>query len=88
MLDRQIAAVEKAFVEGGGYIEQLAAARLAARQRRQHDQSGQSTPSDRIPPYPQCGKPMVVRTAKKGWNEGKQFWGCSGYPDCKGTLEN
>lgn len=88
LLDRQIAAVEKAFVEEGGYSEQLAAARLAERRRRKHDSSDQSAPTDNIPPCPQCGKTMVVRTAKKGRNEGKQFWGCSGYPDCKGTLEN
>ena len=27
-----------------------------------------------------CGKPMKVRMGAKG-----QFWGCSGYPDCKHT---
>lgn len=35
---------------------------------------------------PKCGKPMVVRTAKKGPNTGSQFWGCSGFPVCKATL--
>ena len=30
---------------------------------------------------------MVLRTAQKGKNAGKQFWGCSGYPDCKGLLD-
>jgi len=34
LLDRQIAALEKAFVEEGGYSEQLAAARLVARERQ------------------------------------------------------
>ena len=29
---------------------------------------------------------MVLRTAKSGKNAGKQFWGCSGYPDCKGAV--
>lgn len=90
LLDQQIAALEKAFVEGGGYSEQLAAARLAERERKQNrpDRSDQSDPADRIPPCPQCGKPMVLRTAQKGKNAGKQFWGCSGYPDCKGVVEN
>ncbi|MCI5192328.1 MAG: nuclease [Candidatus Electrothrix sp. AU1_5] len=32
---------------------------------------------------PQCGKAMVLRTAKKGVNTGKQFWGCSAYPECR-----
>lgn len=31
---------------------------------------------------PKCGKPLVLRTAKKGENAGNQFWGCSGYPKC------
>lgn len=30
-----------------------------------------------------CGKPMVVRTARSGGNQGKQFWGCSDYPKCR-----
>jgi len=88
LLDQQIAALEKAFVEGGGYSEQLAAARLVERQRRKRDPSNPPAPSDRIPQCPQCGKPMVLRTAQKGKNAGKQFWGCSGYPDCKGVVEN
>lgn len=39
------------------------------------------------PQYPQCGGEMRQRTAGKGPNAGKPFWGCSGYPDCRGTLE-
>jgi four helix bundle suffix protein len=88
LLDRQIAALEKAFVEGGGYSEQLAAARLAERERRRHDPPDPSDPPARIPRCPQCGKPMVLRTAQKGKSAGKQFWGCSAYPDCKGVVEN
>ena len=34
---------------------------------------------------PACGAVMVKRTAKKGANAGAQFWGCSGYPACRGT---
>lgn len=89
LLDQQIAALERQFVEGGGYSEQLAAARLAERERRKKDQSDrsdQSNPAERIPPCPQCGKAMVLRTAKSGKNAGKQFWGCSAYPDCKGAV--
>ena len=32
---------------------------------------------------PKCGKPMVLRTAKKGETRGNQFWGCSGFPTCR-----
>lgn len=28
---------------------------------------------------------MALRTAKAGPNQGSQFWGCTHYPDCKGT---
>jgi predicted RNA-binding Zn-ribbon protein involved in translation (DUF1610 family) len=32
---------------------------------------------------PKCGRPMVIRTAKSGENQGNQFWGCSGFPKCR-----
>ncbi len=86
LLDQQIAALEKAFVEGGGYSEQLASARLAERERRKRDPSDRSGPPDHIPPCPQCGKPMALRTAKTGKNAGNQFWGSTAYPDCKGSA--
>jgi ribosomal protein L37AE/L43A len=31
---------------------------------------------------PKCGSNLVLRTAKKGKNCGKQFYGCSRYPTC------
>lgn len=34
---------------------------------------------------PQCAGLMVLRSAKKGSNAGKSFWGCTNYPACKGT---
>ena len=84
LLDQQIAALERAFIEEGGYSEQLAAARLAERQRRQRDSP---EAAEQIPPCPSCGRPTVLRTARKGKTPGKQFWGCSGYPDCSGVVE-
>ncbi len=87
LLDQQIAALEAQFVEGGGYSEQLAAQRLAKRASRKRDPSDRSDPTDHIPDCPQCGKTMVLRTAKTGKNAGNQFWGCSAYPECKGTAE-
>jgi four helix bundle suffix protein len=86
LLDRQIVALEAAFVEDGGYSEQLATERL--RKRRQD----QDTPADaseheplQPPACPRCGGLMVLRTAKSGERAGSQFWGCTHYPDCKGT---
>jgi len=32
---------------------------------------------------PKCGLKLVLRTAKTGQFAGKQFYGCSGYPNCK-----
>ncbi len=88
LLDQQIEGLERDFVEGGGYSEQLAAARLVqrGRRKRERDQSDRTDPSDLIPDCPQCGKPMALRTAKAGKNPGSQFWGCTGYPDCRGSL--
>jgi restriction system protein len=87
LLDKQIAALEKQFVEGGGYSEQLAAARLVERSRKNISRSESADPTDAIPACPQCGGLMVLRTAKTGKNPGKQFWGCANYPACKGVLK-
>lgn len=38
------------------------------------------------PNCPSCGNTMIKRTAKKGANTGKSFWGCSGYPQCRGVV--
>jgi four helix bundle suffix protein len=76
LLDQQIAALERQFINEGGYSERLAAARLEHR-RAQPESKGTACPL--------CGKPMALRTARKGPNAGSQFWGCSGYPECKGT---
>ena len=35
---------------------------------------------------PRCGAPMILRTAKKGDNAGKQFYGCSAFPKCRCIL--
>lgn len=34
---------------------------------------------------PVCKSAMIKRTARKGKNAGKQFWGCSKFPACRGT---
>lgn len=87
LLDRQIASLEAAFVEEGGYSEQLAAARLAERERRRNGTSRHPKPAGAIPSCPQCCSSMVLRTARAGKNEGQQFWGCTGYPDCRGVVK-
>jgi restriction system protein len=51
----------------------------AAKATRPTADSGQATAC------PLCLKPMVRRTAKRGANAGGEFWGCTGYPACRGT---
>lgn len=35
---------------------------------------------------PDCGSEMQLRTARRGRNAGGQFYGCSRFPHCRGTL--
>ena len=86
LMRRQIDRLEKDFLEHGGFTERLYAARRRARRGWSH-QSDKSDKSDKsgIPACPRCGKPMRQRTARQGAHAGQRFWGCSGYPDCKGT---
>lgn len=87
LLDQQITALERQFIAEGGYREQLAAARLAERSKQNRVDQAQSNEQahKKAPACPTCGKPMVLRTARKGKNAGSQFWGCAGYPNCRGT---
>jgi four helix bundle suffix protein len=89
LLDRQIQGLERQFVEEGGYSERLAAARLEKRRQAISHPTDRSDKSKTLPAALNCavcGKPMVLRTARKGAKAGSQFWGCSGYPQCKSTL--
>ena len=80
---KQISALERDFVQEGGYSEQLAAARMA--ERRKQNQSDRTDLTDKALNCPLCGQPLILRTARQGQRAGSQFWGCSGYPECKGT---
>ncbi|MDR1779871.1 MAG: four helix bundle suffix domain-containing protein [Tannerella sp.] len=74
MLGGQLKALADAFEKTGGFREQLTAVRTEARAKQAN-----------APLCPECGKPMHRRTASSGKNKGKEFWGCSGYPECRGT---
>lgn len=49
-----------------------------------------TVPSPQIKPAaplcPKCKSPMIKRIATKGKNIGNEFWGCSTFPKCRGTL--
>ena len=34
-----------------------------------------------------CGSEMVLRTAKSGKSAVQAFWGCSGFPQCRGAAK-
>ena len=79
LLKRQIQSQGREFLEKGGFTEKL----YGARKRSLSDRSDKS---DGAPTCRNCGKTMVLRTARKGAKAGQPFWGCSGFPDCKGTM--
>jgi restriction system protein len=70
MLKSQIEAQGQVFEETGGFHERLTAKRLEAREKGKPP----------APECPLCGKTMRRRKSAKG-----EFWGCSGFPECKGT---
>ncbi len=41
--------------------------------------------AESLPRCPRCGSPMVQRTARQGALQGQPFWGCSRFPECRGT---
>jgi DNA-binding helix-hairpin-helix protein with protein kinase domain len=45
----------------------------------------QPSASSSAPSCPSCSSSMVRRTARRGYNAGNHFWGCSRYPRCTGT---
>lgn len=77
MLRRQLEHLLDEFKVEGGFTEGLTAERLAHRTQKSVDAEA--------PSCPLCGKPMIRRVAKKGINSGREFWSCSGYPQCNGT---
>jgi DNA-binding helix-hairpin-helix protein with protein kinase domain len=44
-----------------------------------------TAPYTGTPSCPLCNSRMVRRTARRGRRSGNQFWGCSRYPNCRGT---
>jgi four helix bundle suffix protein len=80
LLRRQLESQGQAFLKSGGFTERLYGA------RSQWKKSDGAEGADK-PRCPVCGQAMLRRTARKGPKIGRPFWGCSTYPDCKGTLE-
>ena len=71
MLKRQLEAQGEMFREEGGFREKLTTVRVETRARQED-----------APMCPTCGKPMRQRKSARG-----KFWGCTGYPDCRGIID-
>jgi restriction system protein len=72
MLKSQIAAQGEVFEKTGGFSERLTTRRIQAREEQRD--------AEPAPECPRCGKAMRRRKSAKG-----EFWGCGGFPECKGT---
>lgn len=83
LLVRQATAQERSCLSQSGGSEQPAAARSTGKKAMKHPTDPLDT---KAPACKLCGKPMALRTARKGKSEGISFWGCTGYPECKGTM--
>ncbi len=79
MLGSQMQHQGEVFLREGGFRERLHQCRSEARETMTH--------SEPLPACPECGKPMHKRKAKVGKNAGQEFWGCAGYPECKGSRQ-
>jgi len=73
LLRQQLRGQAREFTEKGGFTERLHSTRVKARD------------DGDAPACPECGKPMRKRIAKQGKQAGEAFWGCGGYPDCRGV---
>ena len=82
LLKRLLEQQGREFVEQGGFTERLYATRVQARATATAAAAAQGCA---LPACPLCNKPMRQRTARQGTHAGQPFWGCTGYPDCRGT---
>ena len=89
LLKRQIESQGRAFLKEGGFTERLHRKRTQARASAGSDKSDGSDNAAQspAPTCPLCNKPMRQRVAKQGPHAGQSFWGCTGYPECKGTRK-
>ena len=46
----------------------------------------ETRPVAKTPECPNCGQQTILRYQKQGPNPGQPFWGCSRFPNCRGTL--
>jgi restriction system protein len=84
LLARQAATLDRGPVTQDICSEQGASVRGAEKEVMEHPTDRLDT--EKTPACKLCGRPMALRTARTGKSTGRSFWGCTGYPECKGTL--
>jgi restriction system protein len=77
-MDKYIKRVGDEFVEKGGFRERMSTVRSEARTQQDGATEGEG------PKCPQCGAPTKLRKTRK---DNKPFWGCTGYPACRGVVD-
>lgn len=77
MMDKYIKNLGEEFVEKGGFRERMSTVRSEARTQRE------GIPEEG-PKCPKCGAPTLLRKTRK---DNRPFWGCTGYPACRGTIK-
>lgn len=77
MLQSQMQSQLETFRQQGGFSENMTAERMEARK--------QQAVAAGAPACPVCGKPMLKKMQRRGEMQGREFWGCSDYPNCRGT---
>lgn len=70
-------------IDGSELLEMVAGVQV---QQNIKKPSSYQKPVAKSSECPLCGSSMVKRTARKGTNAGNEFWGCSKYPRCQGTI--
>jgi restriction system protein len=75
-------------VDAEGLLSLLRGVQTSGRIAREDASTERRGYSDHLTPgCPNCGSEMKLREARRGANAGGKFWGCSRYPDCRGTTE-
>ncbi|WP_024326214.1 nuclease-related domain-containing protein [Thioalkalivibrio sp. AKL19] len=66
-------------------VERLQGQRLAPSRQTHRNHVQQLRERHAEPACPQCGSAMAKRKARRGSRAGREFWGCTRYPECRGT---
>ncbi|MDT8389356.1 MAG: four helix bundle suffix domain-containing protein [Lentisphaeria bacterium] len=78
LLDRQLERLGDEFLDKGGFKERMHACRTEVR-------DAAAAPVPDAPPCPDCARPMRKRFPRNDSGSSEPFWGCPGFPKCRGT---